>query len=230
MTMFARQYEIGHNAPLLPERWKRETKESQRNGDNDAHLAYELWRCALLTGDQRAWQVVYHDYQRHVGGWVKAQLHFPVDAPTLQTLIDDAFVKMVGTFTRHPEKFADYPNLAAILGLLRLCAQRVVQDYVTACQQDLAVVPLETVDEPVYEPAASHAELEKLLTGLLYDAKEWVIVTKLLIEAGKPRHLYAEYPDLFTNIDEINTIRERVKGRLQRNQAFCHYLRSTVGQ
>jgi len=43
---------------------------------------------------------------------------------------------MAGTFRRHPEKFADYPTHAALLGLLCLCAQRVVQDYVTDLQKN----------------------------------------------------------------------------------------------
>jgi hypothetical protein len=199
-------------------------KNARGDATNAAALSHAIWQRALLTGDQRAWQVVYQEHNRQVGAWVKAQLRFPVDAVTRQTLIDDAFVKMASTFTRHPEKFADYPNLAALLGLLRLCAQRVVQDYVTACQQEIAVVPLESIAEPAYEAASSHAALQEILAGLLHGAKEWLVVTQLLLEEGKPRRLYAEHPDLFATVDEINTIRERVKGRLQRNQSFRHYL------
>lgn len=66
----------------------------------------------------------YYEYQGQVRQWVKAQLTFSIDETTLQTLVDDAFMKMQRTFTRYPEKFADYPNLAALLGLLRLCARR----------------------------------------------------------------------------------------------------------
>jgi hypothetical protein len=103
-----------------------EPQNSSSHSTNAVALSHAIWQRALLTGDQRAWQVVYQEHNRQVGAWVKAQLRFPVDAVTRQALIDDAFVKMAGTFTRHPEKFADYPNLAALLGLLRLCAQRVV--------------------------------------------------------------------------------------------------------
>lgn len=196
------------------------------DGKDDPCFAYTLWRRTLLNQDERAWCVVYADYQRQVCFWIKRQLRFVVDETTMQTLVDDAFVKMAGTFTRHPEKFADYPNLAALLGLLRLCAQRVVQDYVTACQQEIAVVPLESIAEPAYEAASSHAALQEILAGLLHGAKEWLVVTQLLLEEGKPRRLYAEHPDLFATVDEINTIRERVKGRLQRNQSFRHYLQT----
>lgn len=203
-------------------------KQPQRNAERDAHLAYELWRRALIGGDERAWQLLYHDYNRQVGAWVKRQLSFLVDEITLQTLIDDAFVKMAGTFRRHPEKFADYPNLAALLGLLRLCAQRVVQDYVTDRWRDLPVAPLEVIDEPTAEATPTPSTLWAILEGLLHDEKEWLVVTKLLVEEAKPRHLYAEQMELFTSVNEINTIRERVKGRLQRNGAFRHYLQAMV--
>ena len=186
-------------------------------------LSHELWRRALLTGDERAWQVLYHEYNRQVGAWVKAQLRFAVDTTTMQTLIDDAFVKMAGTFRRHPEKFADYPNLAALLGLLRLCAQRVVQDYGAAAQQTVPVISLDAIDEPRLDATAPPSDLWGQLEGLLQDEKEWLVVTKLLIEEAKPRHLYAEQPHLFASVDEINTIRERVKGRLQRNDTFRHH-------
>lgn len=230
MTILATQYATGQKAPRLTEQRAPEVQHPQRTANGSAYLAYELWRRALIGGDAHAWQVVYYDYHRQVGGWVKAQLRFPVDAPTLQTLIDDAFIKMAGTFRRHPEKFADYPNLAALLGLLRLCTQRVVQDYVTARKQELPIAPLVAIAEPASEATLPISTLWAVLEGLLHDEKEWLVVTKLLVEEAKPRHLYMEQPELFTSVDEINTIRERVKGRLQRNGAFRHYLQTMVDQ
>lgn len=218
----------GRETMTLPQQTA--TKRLQSHQQDDPRLSYELWRRALLAQDERAWQLLYNDYQRQVGYWVKTYLRFQVDETTMQTLIDDAFVKMAGTFRRHPEKFADYPNLAALLGLLRLCAQRVVQDYVAARQQDLPVVPLEAIDEPTAEATPTPSTLWAILEGLLHDEKEWLVVTKLLVEEAKPRHLYAELPGLFASVDEINTIRERVKGRLQRDGAFRHYLQTMVGQ
>jgi len=215
-------------ATTLPQRIAEKHLPSRQQAD--PCLSYELWRRALLAQDERAWQLLYNDYQRQVGYWVKTYLRFQVDETTMQTLIDDAFVKMAGTFRRHPAKFADYPNLAALLGLLRLCAQRVVQDYVAARQQDLPVVPIEAIDEPTAEAAPAPSTLWAILEGLLHDEKEWLVVTKLLVEEAKPRHLYMEQPELFASVDEINTIRERVKGRLQRNGAFRHYLQAMVGQ
>lgn len=100
----------------------------------------------------------------------------------MQTLVDDAFLKMAGTFRRHPEKFADYPHLATFLGLLRCCAQRVVQDYVTSLQQNVPVVTLEAISEPVSEMMPVQSELWALLEGLLQDEKEWIVVTRLLLE------------------------------------------------
>lgn len=228
MTILALQQTRAYTAPRCAKERPTETHAAPCASNRDAHLAYELWRRALLAGDEHAWQVVYHDYQHQVGGWVKAQLHVPVEPSTRQTLIDDAFVKMAGTFRRHPEKFADYPNLAALLGLLRLCTQRVVQDYVTARKQELPIAPLAAIAEPASEATLPISTLWAVLEGLLHDEKEWLVVAKLLVEETKPRHLYAKLPGLFASVDEINTIREWVKGRLQRNGAFRHYLQTMV--
>lgn len=197
---------------------------------NQMHMARELWQHALLDRNERAWQVIYYAYHKLVQRWTKAQLRFPVDAPTLQTLVDDAFVKMAGTFTRHPEKFADYPNVAALLGLLRCCARRVVQDYVGALPRELPLVTWDEIHEPAALPAPAHSELRSVLAGLLVDEKEWLVVTELLIEAVKPRQLYQEQPDRFRDVNEINTIRERVKTRLQRNDALRRHLQRMISE
>ena len=193
-------------------------------------MTREFWQQALLDRNERAWQVIYYEYHKLVQRWVKVQLRFPVDAPTLQTLIDDAFLKMAGTFTRHPEKFADYPNLAALLGLLRCCAQRVVQDYVSALPCELPLVAWEEIHEPAAPPAPANSDLRSVLAGLLVDEKEWLVVTELLIAAAKPRHLYEEQPGRFRDVNEINTIRERVKTRLQRNDALRRHLQRMIGE
>jgi hypothetical protein len=195
---------------------------------HDTRVAHERWRRALLIHDQHAWQQIYADHQGQVRYWVKGRLRFPIDVMTLQTLVDDAFLKMAGTFTRQPAKFTDYPNLAALLGLLRLCAQRVVQDFVTSLHHTLPVVTLESIDEPIGAPEPLPSDLHTVLAGLLHDEQERLVVTKLFLEEMKPRQLYTEHPDLFQNVDEINTIRERVKVRLQRNDALRHYLFQTA--
>ncbi|MCE7981370.1 MAG: hypothetical protein DYG89_09280 [Caldilinea sp. CFX5] len=93
---------------------------------------------------------------------------------------------------------------------------------------ELSVVPWETIAESADEATLPPSTLWPILEGLLHDEKEWLVVTKLLVEQAKPRHLYAEQSGLFASVEEINTIRERVKGRLQRNQAFRHYLQTLL--
>ena len=235
----------------LAQRCREETKRFMQGQPYDDTLGRELMRRALVQREERAWRVIYQQYHRQVSKWVQLRLAIAVVDSVLQTLIDDAFLKMQGTFTRHPEKFANYPTTAALLGLLRLCAERVVQDYVAKVQQEVTTVALDdllaaqdayAVDERVTQAGwcthtlaaddvvttfwADNAqqELQKLLQHLLYDEKEQVVVNALFIEAQKPRQLYAERADLFQSVDEINTIRERLKARLQRNHEFRTYL------
>jgi hypothetical protein len=46
----------------------------------------------------------------------------------------------------------------------------------------------------------------------------------LFWEEQKPSELYDTYPDLFASVDEVNTIRERLKARLARNEQFRQQL------
>lgn len=235
----------------LAQRCREETKQFLQGRPYDDTWGRELMRRALVLRDERAWRVIYQQYHRQVGKWVQARLTIAVAESVLQTLIDDAFLKMQGTFTRHPEKFANYPTTAALLGLLRLCVERMVQDYIAKAQQEVNTIALDDLlsdqeayavddhltqggwrthtlaaDDVVSTFFADDAqqELWAFLQRLLCDEKEQVVVNALFIEAQKPRQLYAERPDLFQSVDEINTIRERLKARLQRNHEFRTYL------
>lgn len=68
------------------------------------------------------------------------------------------------------------------------------------------------------------------LETLLHNEQEEQVLFYLLIEGHKPRHLYEDYPYLFQNVAEINTIRERIKLRLRRNLEFRHFLCALLKQ
>ena len=224
-----------------------ETRRFINQQPHDPRFCLELLRRALTSNDAQAWYVIYHNYQRQVGKWVQAQLSFAVSNSELQTLVDDAFLKWHGTFKRTPEKFTDYPTLAALLGLLRLCAKRVVQDFVGKRQREAIVLPLATPDSdnvseahhtarrPLasqlidalsihYNRVLADEKLYALFQPLLHDQKEWLVMIALFCEGQKPRELYDAYPDLFASVDEVNTIRERLKARLGRNEQFRQQL------
>lgn len=67
-----------------------------------------------------------------------------------------------------------------------------------------------------------------MLEGLLHTKQERLVVQHVLIEESKLRQLYAQHPDCFQDIDEINTIHERVKARLPRNLTLRHYLCDSI--
>lgn len=224
-----------------------ETRRFANQQPHDPRFCLELLRRALTNHDAQAWYVVYHNYQRQVSKWVQAQLSFVVSHSELQTLVDDAFLKWHGAFKRTPEKFTNYPTLAALLGLLRLCAERVVQDFVGKRQREMRVLPLTMPDtdngnegrhnprrplaSQLIDTLSSHysriladEKLYALLQSLLRDQKEWLVMIALFLEEQKPRELYDAYPDLFASVDEVNTIRERLKARLARNEQFRQQL------
>lgn len=214
----------------LADRCATETQRFFKQQVCDTQYGHELFRRALLTQDERAWAIVYQQYQPLVASWLKQRLPGQVAEVEFQTLMDDAFVKMAGTFARHPEKFNNYPNLNALLGLLRRCSERVAQDFITKAIQEPAALPLQE-DMIIISDAYTNSDtLWARLAALLYNEQEGLVVRYLLIEGHKPRHLFEDYLHLFQNVDEINTIRERIKLRLRRNLEFHHFLCSLSEQ
>lgn len=233
----------------LQQACSQETRRYRNRQAHDSRFCLELLRRALTANDEQAWYVIYHHYQPQVGKWVQASLAFAISKNELQTLVDDTFLKWHGTFRRNPQKFADYPNLATLLGLLRRCAERVVQDFVSKRQHETATVFLDVTDgdygvdglpgikRMLTNQAIDHVSIlhhrriddEKvisLLQNMLRDEKERLVATALFLEGQKPRELYDAYPYLFASVDEVNTIRERLKARLERNGQFRQQLHS----
>jgi hypothetical protein len=233
----------------LQSQCRQETQRFTNRQPYDPRFCWELLRRALTNNDAQAWYEIYYNYQDQVSKWVQMQLSFTVSNSELQTLVDDTFLKWHGTFKRTPEKFADYPTLAALLGLLRLCAERVVQDFVGKRQRETILLPLAMPDaddgrevlynarrplaDPLIDPlsllcsrAQADEKLYAFLQTLLRDKKEWLVMITLFLEGWKPRELYDAYPALFASIDEVNTIRERLKARLARNEQFRQQLQN----
>lgn len=231
----------------LQQSCQQETRHFINRQAHDPRFCLELLRRALTTNDEQAWQVIYQHYQRQVYKWVQAYLSFAVSRSELQTLVDDTFLKWHGTFRRNPKKFTDYPNLAALLGLLRRCAERVVQDFVGKRQHEATTLPLEPTDADeagddisgarrmLSNQAIDHLsirhnrrvddeQIASLLQSLLHDEKERLVAIALFLEEQKPRELYNTHCHLFASVDEVNTIRERLKARLARNEQFRQQL------
>lgn len=224
-----------------------ETRRYLNQQAHDPRFCLELLRRALTINDEQAWYAIYHHYQHQVCKWVQTSLAFAISKSELQTLVDDTFLKWHGTFRRNPQKFADYPNLAALLGLLRRCAERTVQDFVRKRQHETTTVLFDATDAddggdrlPGAKRMLTNQELDHLniqhnrrvddektlalLQSWLRDEKEWLVATALFLEEQKPRELYNAYPHLFTSVNEVNTIRERLMARLRRNEQFRQQL------
>ncbi|MFN8490825.1 MAG: hypothetical protein U0350_24750 [Caldilineaceae bacterium] len=210
----------------LEQRCAAETQHYFKQQPSDPQYGHELLRRALLLHDERAWASLYQIYQPLVAGWLRQQLRWAVSELDWQTMLDDTFLRMRGAFARHPEKFNDYPNLNTLLGLLHRCSQRVVQDYVEQAKQQPRLAPLDENVATCPATDTTNTLLWARLEKLLQNEQEQLVVRYLFIEEAKPRHLYADHPHLFHDVNEINTIRERIKVRLRRNQEFYVFLQN----
>ncbi len=56
--------------PQLTEMCRRESERYRRGQSGERGYCYELFRRAIVDGDQQAWRAIYEQYRRLVGTWV----------------------------------------------------------------------------------------------------------------------------------------------------------------
>src|SRR5207248_9139621 len=99
---------------------------TDRRPNEDPH-AFELFRRAIVQGDQDAWAGLYDLYHALVGNWITNRLAGDTHADVCEALVNDAFVKF---FRAVPAaRFSQFPSAPGLLAYLKTCARSVAADY-----------------------------------------------------------------------------------------------------
>jgi DNA-directed RNA polymerase specialized sigma24 family protein len=185
-------------------------------------LAYcfELFRRAIVEADQLAWAALHAQYIRLVRSWLG-------NVADPESLVQETFAR----FSRavRAERFDAFPNLTALLGYLRCTAislrinehrqrereRRALMAWGAArltdpAPDDTRAVALQELIDHVY--SLLQGEQERLVFDLTYQF------------ALPPREIVRRYPSHFTDVAEVNRIKERLKKRLQRDPRLHSYL------
>jgi DNA-directed RNA polymerase specialized sigma24 family protein len=200
-----------------------ESERFYRGKAYDPSYAYELFRRALVERNEAAWQQIYTHYAQLVESWARRSGAFAGSGETGEFFVGAAFTKFWRAVT--PERFGTFPNLAALLHYLQLCASSVVIDSVRAQswaevlpEEALASAqaPLASPDEQALE-RVGRAEFWRLIEAQLNDAAERAVVVGSFVMGMKPGEIYGERPDLFASINEVYNVKRNVLARLGRS-------------
>ena len=157
-----------------------ETTRYLRGEPRDDRFCFDLFRRAVVEGDEEAWAAVLAQYRgtlRHwLGGW--------------QEDVDDGVIAAFERFWRavSPEKFARFASLPAVLQYMKMCAHTVKIDLQRASQ----LTALEqTLDDAPDLPAAGR--IDELVASKVDAVAFWREVACILVDEREQRVIYLSY-------------------------------------
>ena len=205
----------------LAQKCAQETQHYFRKKSNDSSYCLELFRRAILNGDEDAWDAIYNQYQPQVERWVYRHPDFPSVDQDAEDFTMQALERFVKYFTA--EKLSKSQSLAAILNYLQMCVNGVILDCWRKMHQ-AQFEQLEDDDErttagqkPSVEDLMESGELWQLVKNRLKDEKEYTVVYASISLDLSPRQILAEYPEVFEDISEIYRCSANVWARLERD-------------
>jgi DNA-directed RNA polymerase specialized sigma24 family protein len=181
---------------------------------------YELFRKAIVEHDEQAWADGVARYRAMLISWAT---RCSASTATIERCDDMADVAFARAWTAlSAERFAQFPNLAALLAYLRTCVTSAVIDSARsdtnfervsqAIESDEVATP-----EQIVIDQASRDELWQVATAVAQTEQERVALLESYAYDLAPREILARHPALFTNANDIYTTKRNLIDRLKRS-------------
>lgn len=209
---------------------REETERFLRREPSRDDYCFEIFRRAICDRVQRAWEAVFAQYQGMVLAWVRRH---PVAASTRE---DDAFW-VNRTFDRFwtavgPDRFDAFPNMAALLRYLKLCAHSVLLDEVrargAARHEQLTDQIAERIETPDVADTAvgqlTGSDLWEAVAAEMQDEAERRVAYCCFVLDLKPREVQERYPELYASVDDVYRIKRNLLDRLRRSAQIRAFL------
>ncbi|MFN8568361.1 MAG: sigma-70 family RNA polymerase sigma factor [Kouleothrix sp.] len=199
-----------------------ESERFYRGVQHDTRFAYELFRRAIVEGNDIAWEHIYTHYGPLVESWVRRSGAFASSGESSEYFVGAAFTKFWKAIS---ERFEQFPTLASLLHYLQLCAGSVVIDSVRA-QSWAEMLPEEALP-PGHAPLTAPdeeamkrvncEEFWRYIDTQLHNEAERVVVFRSFVLGMKPYDIFNDRQDLFQSINDVYNVKRNVLGRLSRN-------------
>jgi DNA-directed RNA polymerase specialized sigma24 family protein len=211
----------------LAHRCAQETEHFFNRQGYDPAYCYELFRRAIVTGDQHAHEGIYLQYQALVASWVERHPSYASTHEEVQYFVNRAFEKLWRALT--PAKFARFEDLKAVLAYFKMCTHSVIIDYARASQHTLVdeepgqeELTLGRDDSQALEDdaiqKADRAGFWRSIDERLGDEKERAVIYGSFVLAMKPAEVQKQYQHLFTDVKDVYRTKQNVIDRLRRDQ------------
>jgi len=198
--------------------------------EHDPTYCLELFRRAIESHDEDAWNAVFTQYKSQVEKWVYGHIHFQevVSNDEPQDIVVQAFERFWKSYTA--DKFALSGGLKSVLAYLKMCVNGVITDaWRKLCRQKLEEqTEDETQDLPEEKPTPEKllqsAEFWQYIKQHSRTQEEYVVVYASFVLNLSPRQILAEYPDLFADIKQIYQYKANAKSYWEEDPYIQEFL------
>jgi DNA-directed RNA polymerase specialized sigma24 family protein len=217
------------NLAQLAEHCAAETRRFYNNEPHNPAFCFELLRRGFVNRDQIAWDLVYAQYKAQILRWVLHHPHFPATGDEAEDLMQSVFVRLLGVMT--PEKFAQFPTLAALLRYVQMTVNSVIMDVT---RKRPARKPGD-IDDDATEISAPEAplspiekdELWRLIVSRLKGEGDLLLIRASFIWDMKPAEIHQTWPQVFTDVNEVYRMKQNILDRLSRVPELAWFLNGT---
>lgn len=184
--------------------------------DNDA---YNLFRQAIEQRDELAWAAIYARYRSLMVAWARQYGGQRSGLEHSTDIADLALARAWSALT--PERFADFPTLARLMGYLRMCVMSTAIDGARMHEHVDRLLPwssggLAPAPEQIVLAAQDQRDLWRLVLTQASTAAERVVLLETVLLGLPPRTIQARHLRLFPDVAAVYSTKRNLFSRLQR--------------
>lgn len=183
--------------------------------------SYELFRRAVVAHDDDAWAEIHRRYRPLLISWARRRSATAQLNEDPANLADQALVRAWRALT--PERFAQFPNMAALMGYLRTCVYSTIVDATRAqvridrehAQPGLQAIVLASPEQIVLDKDR-YIAVWRAVCSIATSPAERIILLESFICGWVPRVIQSHHPDLFPDVAVVYKVKRNLLERLQR--------------